>query len=396
MKQVVQRSQKPLAQRRRRITLWPSELGGLLGMKAEYRDQHPAECVLQFIKRIDEKMPNSKLKAARAHAILHKTRIPPLALTKRERMSRHAKRAGASSKLLKMTRGTTQFREITTAVGVDRHLKEVNRMVREDSKQQHKKRKRAVELLNRVVVGGTGGGANKADADKIPVPEIEAAMKQLGATKQDMVSTASLKALDVRETKKQLVNFECLRAEAYKNIRCTAGTKREPITVQKLNRGDTRTCGKGKRVKGNNTRYYFHTLRSADLGWTHSHGVTITLCGKIDGYCDGRLIEIKNRINCFLGLKDYERIQIMCYLRMLKLEEATLVEQLSLKDGSVRMRETPSIKWDPSYWSTELLALGKVLAKALHVLDDPTLCSRFVVGEEILKTEWNEIKVPEL
>ncbi len=76
---------------------------------------------------------------------------------------------------------------------------------------------------------------------------------------------------------------------------------------------------------------YRHTLMECD-------GYTFQLVGKIDRLNveeDGSktLIEIKNRVNrLFYKVKDYENIQVQCYLQLLDLERAKLIEHYKKED----------------------------------------------------------------
>ena len=76
---------------------------------------------------------------------------------------------------------------------------------------------------------------------------------------------------------------------------------------------------------------YRHTLLECD-------GYTFQLVGKIDRLNveeDGSktLIEIKNRVNrLFYKVKDYENIQVQCYLQLLDLERAKLIEHFKKED----------------------------------------------------------------
>jgi hypothetical protein len=77
---------------------------------------------------------------------------------------------------------------------------------------------------------------------------------------------------------------------------------------------------------------YRHTLVECE-------GYTFQLVGKIDRLHveeDGTktLIEIKNRVNrLFYKVKDYENIQVQCYLQLLDLERAKLIEHYKKEDA---------------------------------------------------------------
>jgi len=65
------------------------------------------------------------------------------------------------------------------------------------------------------------------------------------------------------------------------------------------------------------------------------HGFTIQIGGKIDGIrsTDGAIIEVKNRMKkLFFELRDYEKVQLMCYLYLMKSPKGFLVEALKGKE----------------------------------------------------------------
>jgi len=65
--------------------------------------------------------------------------------------------------------------------------------------------------------------------------------------------------------------------------------------------------------------------------------ISFYLGGKIDGLCmeNGSIIEIKNRVNkLFYELRDYEKVQLMCYLFIFKTQKGHLVEAFKKKDGT--------------------------------------------------------------
>jgi len=82
------------------------------------------------------------------------------------------------------------------------------------------------------------------------------------------------------------------------------------------------------------------------------------LKGKIDGLAKSRegeeiLVEIKNRTRCLFGvLKDYEKPQIQCYLKMMNLKHGHLVEHLANKDKNSNQIDTNVIDvyFEQEYW----------------------------------------------
>jgi hypothetical protein len=91
---------------------------------------------------------------------------------------------------------------------------------------------------------------------------------------------------------------EKVKKELVSTLNTTFGTKKENAALQLY---ETQT---GKIVLENNTKcYYLHYIKN------DSH--LFSICGKIDGLCDGKLVEIKNRKNRFFGerLPIYDKIQ---------------------------------------------------------------------------------------
>eukprot|EP00457_Paulinella_chromatophora_P005935 gb/GEZN01005953.1/.p1 GENE.gb/GEZN01005953.1/~~gb/GEZN01005953.1/.p1 ORF type:complete len:563 (-),score=111.16 gb/GEZN01005953.1/:7-1695(-) len=74
--------------------------------------------------------------------------------------------------------------------------------------------------------------------------------------------------------------------------------------------------------------------------------------GRVDGFVEGRLVEIKNRVNKFLNpLPAYDLAQFQTYLFILGLSEGTLVERL--KSDTSQLKET-QISFDPQFWEQQL------------------------------------------
>ena len=69
----------------------------------------------------------------------------------------------------------------------------------------------------------------------------------------------------------------------------------------------------------------------------YDKNICFYLGGKIDGLCveNGIIIEIKNRVNkLFYELRDYEKVQLMCYLYIFNAKKGHLVEAFKKKDGT--------------------------------------------------------------
>lgn len=86
-------------------------------------------------------------------------------------------------------------------------------------------------------------------------------------------------------------------------------------------------------------KYHSVELARCKVLYGEGGGKNIDMCfllgGKIDGICNENkcIIEIKNRIHkLFYKLRDYEKVQLMCYLFIFNLEKGHLVEAFKTKD----------------------------------------------------------------
>ena len=77
--------------------------------------------------------------------------------------------------------------------------------------------------------------------------------------------------------------------------------------------------------------------------------------GKIDGITDDKvLIEVKNRTKkLFYSIRDYEKVQIMSYLKILNLNSAHLVESLKMNRQEMNIID---VKFDKQFWKKEILS----------------------------------------
>lgn len=86
-------------------------------------------------------------------------------------------------------------------------------------------------------------------------------------------------------------------------------------------------------------------LHKAKMG-TLKNGIPWFVCGRIDGLAqDGSVVEIKNRVRkLFNKVPDYELVQIMCYMNLLKSPKGFLVESF---EGDASVHE---VAYDEEAW----------------------------------------------
>lgn len=77
-----------------------------------------------------------------------------------------------------------------------------------------------------------------------------------------------------------------------------------------------------------------------------SNGTKYGVGGRLDGLDEhGRVIEIKNRTQRFLGLTTYEKPQLYAYMFILQTDKAVFIENLN---GASRVLH---VEWDQAYWN---------------------------------------------
>jgi len=118
-------------------------------------------------------------------------------------------------------------------------------------------------------------------------------------------------------------------------------------------------------VTNNNSQLYKKQLGVLPFPWG--------IGGKIDGFRDGELIEIKNRkSHLYDPLPQYDVIQVQCYMQILDVNRATLIQCLATDQDAYQTRETV-IHRDEDYWNKQLLPELNVMVRALSKFCNDTL-----------------------
>lgn len=94
----------------------------------------------------------------------------------------------------------------------------------------------------------------------------------------------------------------------------------------------------GQKVIARNDKMYYHTFKFPNI--------SLRVGGKIDGYDaeNACIIEAKQRQYKFLGIRQYEKVQLELYMRMLSVTQAHLVESF---DGEMKRH---TYTHDPELW----------------------------------------------
>ena len=89
--------------------------------------------------------------------------------------------------------------------------------------------------------------------------------------------------------------------------------------------------------------------------------------GRIDGFRNGTLIEIKNRKSrIYDPLPSYDIIQTQSYMQILNVNEATVIQCLTLEDNEIEKKEI-NLQRDNTYWNDFIV---KELTVFVHALND--------------------------
>lgn len=95
------------------------------------------------------------------------------------------------------------------------------------------------------------------------------------------------------------------------------------------------------------------------------------LVGQTDGMYNGKIVEIKNRRNRFLGVTEYERPQFECYMRLFGVPDLYLCE--TLKDSNGTQQHLTLIQANDELWAELLKRLTLVAQFMEEVQERPYL-----------------------
>jgi uracil-DNA glycosylase len=120
--------------------------------------------------------------------------------------------------------------------------------------------------------------------------------------------------------------------------------------------------------------------------------------GRIDGFRDGVLIEIKNRKSrIFNPLPVYDYIQIQTYMQLLNVRNATVIQCLTTEDNKVESKELNFTR-DDKFWDANILHELKIFVYSLaNFVQDSLLQDKFFQTPDtkksyIITSLFNKIK----
>ena len=153
----------------------------------------------------------------------------------------------------------------------------------------------------------------------------------------------------------------------------TYGTSQEPVVVKRLDLQD-------------NNNHTFH------LGCGEVGKVKWGLVGKVDGFSGGRLVEVKNRKNKLFGrVPNYEKVQLQIYMKMVGVEEATLVE--SFTDSRGTTMDEHRVVHNAQLWDVILDECSEFVKRLDRLTGTPDLWAKWECGDvETRKSVWSSCK----
>ena len=139
-------------------------------------------------------------------------------------------------------------------------------------------------------------------------------------------------------------------------------------------------------VTDNNNRFYHQVL--GEMEWKHGMKIKWGIGGKIDGFRNGKLIEIKNRKNrIFNPLPIYDLIQVQSYIQLLKVSHATVIQCITLEQGRIEKDEM-DIGKDEVLWNRVLNDLQIFIRGLLEFVKSEKDQEQFLLLEESKKSAW--------
>ena len=121
-------------------------------------------------------------------------------------------------------------------------------------------------------------------------------------------------------------------------------------------------------ITDNNDQFYKICLGEHPIKWG--------IGGKIDGFRDGVLVEIKNRKSkLYIPLPIYDIVQVQSYMQILNVQNAILIQCLITQYGTHELKET-NLKRDDLFWNKEVLPELILFIEALYEFSKDTLVTR--------------------
>eukprot|EP00940_MAST-03C_sp_MAST-3C-sp2_P001440 g1440.t1 len=120
------------------------------------------------------------------------------------------------------------------------------------------------------------------------------------------------------------------------------------------------------KVSANNTQWYFRKL-----GTTSRSNMKWGVGGRIDGFSNGKLVEIKNRVRKIPDrLPSYDMVQVQTYMHILKLPECVVLQRLKNRTQESSTMNVAS--WSSRDWHTRIADRLQIFVDFVDELTVPT------------------------
>lgn len=210
--------------------------------------------------------------------------------------------------------------------------------------------------------------ALQATLDRLQQQQVEDCRHPTDTTAGDTEIRAL--AQDLQRQHLRYAEFQWAKQHVISQKQTTFGRQKEEDLLQ------TQRLGV---IVANNATFYKKWLGQTPCRWG--------LGGKIDGFREGELVEIKNRKSKFYDpLPRYDLIQVQCYLQVVGVPRATLIQCLATGPHTYETRETV-IERDDRDWNETLWPELEVVVAALYTLVHDTLWQdRFLQAPDAKKS----------
>lgn len=262
---------------------------------------------------------------------------------------------------------------------IDEHecvLKETKRKLKE-AQTQHTTRKCTLEKTFEKLVEKKKWVEQQLDSVDDANPKVESLKSDL----QEIQQQLSTKKTQIEDVQKTIENTLTLLTNHQRHMDDFKHTKKDIISRKQTQFGHEKEdalikTNKLGSITQNNSQFYKKMF-----------GTKWGIGGRIDGFRDGALIEIKNRKSkIYDPLPVYDQIQLQCYMQILNLPTSTLIQCLTLEDGKIETKETV-VPRDDKWWTDKLFpALEQFAALVDKFVRDTLLQDRFLQTPDSKKT----------
>lgn len=219
--------------------------------------------------------------------------------------------------------------------------------------------------------------SNTVDIVNESLKEKEKELKQEKKKLQEKLSTLpktdetkiNAVKVEIEQAQKSIEAFEVGRKELLSSVKTEHGEREEKTMI------DAELIGK---ITENNSKFYSLECGENPVKWG--------IGGRIDGFRNGTLIEIKNRVNkIFDPLPEYDYIQVQCYMQLVDKPNAIVVQRLT-NELKKQIHEIFVLR-DSELWKNEIKLNLQAFVNLLFALtQDVTLQDKLLKAPDSSKS----------